>query len=614
MTPSHDKTPSGDRKILFTAIAIAIPFALLLLTEGILRLAGFGDDYPLFVPLEQQPDYLQPNPDVIKRFFSDPDHAPNVSIDTGYFLAEKPENGLRIVVQGGSSAAGFPYGKNASPAGMLQQRLSRSHPGNAVEVILTAMSAVNSYTLLEFADEIIAIEPDAVVIYAGHNEFLGVLGVGSTLGGGRSPAMTRFVLGLRDLRLYQAVQALIGVFRPAPEARSGTLMANVAGERSIAKDSELYRAGVRQFTDNLDALLKRYAAAGIRVFIGTLASNEKDQPPFLGMPPDRAGEWRETIDALVVSDDTGTDTLAEARGLVDLYPDWASPHYYLGRAKLRSGDTSAARQAFYQAIDLDRLRFRAPQEFRDIIHDAAQRHRATVVDTHAHLAAASEHGLIGYRLMLEHLHPNAEGYYLMGEAFYDALRADGLGLEWRSNISPAVFREQQPLTRIEILHGSYRVGQLMKDWPFVETREEYVLPDPADREEEIAQAWYRGELDWLGAMNEGLKFYQRNYDFKEASKIAINLADAFPFEAQPQHLAGMMLVQQANPQGRRAIPYFHRAVTLKPDNVLYLTTLARAYTINGFPDAARTAAERLLRLSPGNEMAVQILEHLDKGQ
>ena len=42
------------------------------------------------------------------------------------------------------------------------------------------MAAVSSYVLLDFADEIIAQQPDAVMIYAGHNEYLGIGGVGSS--------------------------------------------------------------------------------------------------------------------------------------------------------------------------------------------------------------------------------------------------------------------------------------------------------------------------------------------------------------------------------------------------------------------------------------------------
>jgi len=57
-------------------------------------------------------------------------------------------------------------------------------------------------------------------------------------------------------------------------------MGAVAGERSITLKSTLFARGAEQFETNLDALLARYERAGIPVFIGTLASNERDQMPL----------------------------------------------------------------------------------------------------------------------------------------------------------------------------------------------------------------------------------------------------------------------------------------------------------------------------------------------
>jgi hypothetical protein len=39
---------------------------------------------------------------------------------------------------------------------------------------------VNSYTFYDKIDEILKEDPDAILIYAGHNEFYGELGIGSS--------------------------------------------------------------------------------------------------------------------------------------------------------------------------------------------------------------------------------------------------------------------------------------------------------------------------------------------------------------------------------------------------------------------------------------------------
>ena len=143
---------------------LALPFVLLGGAELALRRAGYGRIVePLFIASPQQPGYLQANPRVVTRFFTDPTQAPSVSIETAYFRRQKPAGTFRVFVQGESSAAGFPYGLGASLAGVLDQRLERAFPSREIEVISTAMAAVNSYALVDFADEIIAQQPDAVI-------------------------------------------------------------------------------------------------------------------------------------------------------------------------------------------------------------------------------------------------------------------------------------------------------------------------------------------------------------------------------------------------------------------------------------------------------------------
>jgi len=207
------------RQRLFLLITLLLPVLLLAAAELALRATGIGALEPLFVPAPAAQGYLQPNPAVIQRFFPDPRRAPDVSIDTVYFPARKAPGTLRVFVQGESSAAGFPYGRWASPAAMLQQRLQRAYPDRNVEVINTAMAAVTSYVLLDFADEIIAQQPDAVVMYTGHNEYLGVGGVGSSLVSAKSPMLARAVSQLRRLHLYRALERFVSSFGPAVGSR-----------------------------------------------------------------------------------------------------------------------------------------------------------------------------------------------------------------------------------------------------------------------------------------------------------------------------------------------------------------------------------------------------------
>ncbi|RPI15054.1 MAG: hypothetical protein EHM60_05265 [Lysobacterales bacterium] len=572
------RAPAPRRRRLLWAITLLAPLALAVAAEGLLRVTGVGKLEPLFVPVERSPGYLQPNPAAVHRFFPDPRRAPDVSIDTTWFPEEKAPDTLRIFVQGESSAAGFPYGRWASPAALLQQRLQRSFPDRAVEVINTGMAAVTSYVLLDFADEIVAQRPDAVVIYTGHNEYLGIGGVGSSYASAKSPALARFVANLRRLHLYRALErglASLGAGPDAPGRADGTLMSRVAAERSIPLDSGLYEQGVEQFRSNLDRLLATYAGAGIPVFIGTLASNERDQPPFA----------------------SGSDPVHSARA-----------RYERARALDATGDHAAARAEYLAAKDADELRFRAPEAFNAVIREVAAKHGATVVDVQGALAAHSRDGIVGSDLMLEHVHPNVEGYFRLASAFYPAI------VDWAGGPAVAVddetARRELPVTEVDRLHGEYRVALLKNDWPFVPERRPTTLQAPANRIEEIAQSWFAGRSSWLEAMNDALAAYQQQGDYGEAARVAANLADALVDSGEAQYAAGVLMLRAE--QAARGEHYLRRATALDGAKVEYRLSLAQAQFMGGRVQESIATLEAILAQHPGDARAEHWLAEMRK--
>ena len=560
-----------SKRTLFLAITLLAPLILFGGAELLLRAAGIGRLEPLFVAVPDTPGYLQPNPAAVQRFFPDPGDAPDVSIDTTWFPASKAPGTLRIFVQGESTAAGFPYGRWASPAALLQQRLQRAYPDRNVEVINTGMAAVTSYVLLDFADEIIAQRPDAVVIYVGHNEYLGIGGVGSSLVSAKSPTTARAVARLRRLHLYRALERALAPLWPDRDPvskRSGTLMARVAAERSIPYGSPLYEQGLAQFRGNLERLLRRYRDAGVPVFIGTLASNERDQTPFASAPVEK-GE----ASALA--------RFEHARGLE------------------AGGDFAAAREEYLAAKDRDELRFRAPESFNAVIRDLAAAQDARVVDVQGAMAAASRNGIIGSELMLEHVHPNADGYFRLASAFYPAI------VQWAGQPSLEVdddtARREMPLTEVDRLQGEYRMSVLKNDWPFVPERRPTEIAAAASRIEEIAQGWFVGRLTWADAMKEALAEYRRTGDYTEATRVAVNLADGFVTSADAQYEAGVLLLR--GEAAARGLHYLSRAVGLDPAKIEYQLSLAQAQFMLGRAADSTATLERILQQHPGESRA-----------
>ena len=178
---SPPKELSAQKKTLFYIITISIPVLFFVILEAGLRIGDYKGNNALFVdPGIPTAEYLMPNPNFASRYFFYTNTVPSPSIDV--FLAEKPENGFRVFAMGGSSAAGYPYGFNGTFSRVVNDVLQDAMPNRSVEVVNLGISAVNSYTLFDQVDEIIEQEPDAILIYAGHNEFYGALGVGSSRG------------------------------------------------------------------------------------------------------------------------------------------------------------------------------------------------------------------------------------------------------------------------------------------------------------------------------------------------------------------------------------------------------------------------------------------------
>ena len=650
MSASEPVPLSPAKRRAFWIATALVPVVFFLLLEGGLRLAGYGGGYPLFVPVEGAPGMLQPSREVARRYFAN-NNPPTPNPD--FFPADKPEGTFRVVVQGGSSAAGYPFYRGASFAQILDTRLGLAYPDRDVEVINTAMAAVNSFTLVDFVDEILEIEPDAVLIYAGHNEYYGALGAASTESVGGSPGLVRAYLALRPLRTVQLLRGLLARVQRASAGRdegappSNTLMARMVGEQAVPYGSAVYRAGAEQFEDNLDALLSAYQEAGVPVFVGTLASNERDQRPFVtthapGVDP---AAWKADLDRAIAAVESGAGPDA-LRAVVEADTLAADAPFVLGHALLAGGDAAGARQAFERARDLDALRFRAPTAFNGILRRQAAAHGAAVVEVEDALRRATPDGLVGSVTMLEHLHPNLTGYALIADAFFEALAESGqIGPSPRPTPPGRLVKLVTPMDSVA---GYLRLDQLTASWPF---RPDERRPFRLDTTRtppfvaESAQAVMAG-TPWLSQADALARFYEGRRDLPHALLTRRAIVQAYPFLAEPYvHLAnlelrrltsgaagemayvaglyeqalareptngtahamlGALRLQAGDPE--TAVIHLRQAVDAAPGETRPLYNLAGAYATLGRWDEAQAAADRLLQIEPGNERFRRLAE------
>jgi lysophospholipase L1-like esterase len=432
---------SPTKRKIFYGVIFSLPVLLFVILEICLRIFNYGGTLDLFISgPEGYNEYLRCNPEVARRYFYLQSSIPTPPKQL--FLRQKPSNGYRIFVLGESSAAGFPYGNSASFPNILERGLSKSFPLKRIEVINIALAAINSYALLDLVDEVLQQSPDAILIYTGHNEYYGALGVGSVQSLGNRRWLVHAYLKCQSMKIFLLLRNFIGwtkiqlshIFYKGSEVDpSATLMERIVAEQTIPFGSPLYEAGKKQFKENMDAILQKAARNGVRVVLSELVSNVHDQEPFIS---------------------------------VDTPEEFSAKSYYtLARQCEVNGEYEKAKLNYYKAKDYDALRFRASEEFNSIIKDLAIQYSLPLVPTISYFEKESPRGMIGNSLILEHLHPNIDGYFLIAKAFYETMQNHRMiSDEWPANgINP---ERKQGLTELDSVYSTLVIQQLKGSWPF----------------------------------------------------------------------------------------------------------------------------------------------------
>jgi lysophospholipase L1-like esterase len=431
-------TITPGKRALFSVLLFLFPFILLGGVEGLLRLVGYGSSYSLFERVPGREGFLRPSQTVGRRFFPSQKNPPKPSTDS--FLVKKPKHSFRVFALGESTTAGFPYPPKAMFTREVEAALRDVLPSDTVEVVNLGIEATNSYAIADFAGEIIRQHPDAVLIYAGHNEYYGALGSASTGRIGTVPRLVRFYLKVERLRLVQLFRSALNA--AAGGNRAGTeqqRMQAAAQDQLIPVGTVEYKTGIDQLENNLGSAIGRFRRAGVAVFVGSLVSNLRDQPPLASL----------------------STSGREGRGAAGSFEE--------GQRELATGDPALARKLFVRARDLDELRFRAPSDFNEVIQRVARNEGATYVPVEEIFSGTAYRGIPGHDLILEHVHPNSRGYALMGRAFFSSIESSGL-LK-RGDFSRmknwSVYEKGMGITAQDEQAAAREGQKVVTRWPFV---------------------------------------------------------------------------------------------------------------------------------------------------
>jgi len=618
-------TPVGRRR-LFTGAMLLVPVVFFALIEMGLRIGNYGGTTALFIPAHgDYAKYFRCNPRVGRRYFFMQNTVPDPPNDL--FLKEKPANGYRIFALGGSTTAGYPYGNNIMFPRILQKRLADVFPERTIEVVNTAMTAVNTFTVLDFMDEIIEKDADAILIYSGHNEFYGALGAASNESLGKFRGFVKLYLKLQRFKFFILLRNWIGTAKKWVNRLltdgdgtlpTATLMERMVGEQTIPYSAPLYQLGRRQFEGNLRDILRKAREAGLDVLISDLVSNVRDLRPFISV---------------------AADTLPPAEEV-----------YAQAQALEKRGDFAQARHEYIRAKDLDALRFRATEDFNQVIRTVAADFDVPVVPMRAYFERQSPNGIIGNNLILEHLHPNVDGYFIMADAFFDAMHRERfIAARWDSTrIKPASFyRENWGFTALDQAYSDIRIRVLKGGWPFkpkAAPNRALVNYRPASKIDSVAwDIWRNDKMSLERGHVQLAEYYKARGELRKAFAEYKALIDATPLNSSPYlHAADILIkarrLQQAIPflerslkyensafankwlgqiyldQGRlkKALPYLEVAVEKAPGDPQLLYNLSGAYALNKQYAQAKASLQKLAKIRPGFPGAADLQRQLDK--
>ncbi len=467
----NQKRLMKQKKVLFNLVFIVIVVVLFAATEAGLRLAGYGTSYHIFIEkVFNEKTYLAINPEAGRKYFSKT-VKPDVSTDM--FLKEKPNDVYRVFVLGGSTSAGYPWEYNLSFSNILKEHLDFYKPNTGIEMVNLSMPAVNSYAVLDLFRQITRYSPDLVIIYTGHNEFYGSMGAG---GGGRSVALKRIVLFLRDFRLYQLMENLAKtLFGKSISQDPSNLMHRLAQERLIIPDSPVRKAVHRQYRKNLNGLFRYANRKNIELLIMRPASNLVDYPPFKSAGKFDEQWMEDPIQKAASLIDRGylKDAKALLEDLLEKDPDFAKMHYMLGKCLIHMDDSLNAFKHFSLARDRDAFPFRMTGSLDTILVRTCAKWSVPLFDTGNELELNSVQAYSN--TFCDHLHFSIDGLKRVGESLAEYLLKRPVDL----------LDDMDHFTRLDSLLGEIRLDILLRTWPYTEdfqvTRPRFIPENAYDR-------------------------------------------------------------------------------------------------------------------------------------
>lgn len=569
------------KKALFASVACIgffVAIELALLACGVRPVlydedpyVGFSSYIPLFVE-EKRPDgtaVLKTARNKIKAF------------NAQEFPPQKPSGTYRIFCMGGSTTYGRPYNDVTSFCGWLREFLPVADNSKKWEVVNAGGISYASYRVAMLMEELIRYEPNLFIIYSGQNEFLerrtysdiiempdAVRGLGAILNRSRTYAALREMVrggSQRETDPEESEEVL--------QAEVEALLDNSIGPKDYTRDDALKEQVLAHYRFNLARMVDIALSAGAEVIFVTPAVNLRSSTPFKSQHRDDLKElerkkWQELYQVAeeAYADARFDAALRQIDAAMLIDDRYAHAHYLRGQVLDALTRFADAKSAYLRASDEDVCPLRALSSMPDIVRQVGAERSALVVDFVSVVDGASEHGIPGDNLFLDHVHPTIEGNRRLAIELLNAMIATGI-------VRPSASWNEAAIERVtERVEGGLDAaahGVALKNLAKV--------------------------LGWAGK-------------FEESRKLGLRAAEMVPDDPEAEFTLGVVFERQGKLE--EAKTHYERSISLAPDDPVSHHNLGRVAMKMGDLDAARAGFEKAISLRPNYAEALANLGNL----
>ncbi|WP_047813831.1 SGNH/GDSL hydrolase family protein [Rhodopirellula islandica] len=352
------------------------------------------------------------------------------------FSAKKAPGTRRVFVLGGSTVQGRPYATETAFSTWLRLSLESADRETKYEVINCGGTGYASYRVAKILDEVLEHEPDAIVLYTGHNEFLEDRTYAHVREMG---TVSRWATGIGSkLHTVRWVQSLFIASQERPELAANVDMKldHPGGLDSYQRDPSWQRGVEEHFAATLEKMVERTQKNNLPLIVCVPASDLVNTPPF---KMQTRADWTDEEEdrfrsAWTIACDlelNPTRRIDALRECLRIDRDHAGANYALGRLLYDQGDSDSARPYVIAARDHDVCPLRAPSAIIGATREIADRYGVPLVDTPALLDERNVHGdMIADQVpdpgrFVDHVHPSIAGHQRIAAAL--ALEFQKLG-------------------------------------------------------------------------------------------------------------------------------------------------------------------------------------------